>query len=271
MIWPASTDSSLIQLPDPGGELSDPIIAGFQLQQPNGRLVGPSADLVDGRPVLPGQPGQPRAPLRNLLQPTRLGLQVAQKAGQLTGDISQQIAGFAEPLPKAGQHVIGRPLLQGPARGSDRAQRPAGLVLGAGDERQRGRCRRPQVVGRVQPRRLGRQRDVLAGLGRHLLDLGQAEPQEVDLPGPALRLGPQPPQLGRRGPALGEVRGVGGQHRRNALAGEPVQQRALAVGGGQPNLLGLTVDGDQSLGHPGAHGGGHLRAAQVRPGSSHSR
>ena len=115
--------------------------------------------LVDRRPVLAGQPGQRRPPLGDLLQPSRLGLQVAEVAGQVTRDIGQPVAELGQPAAERGQHVVLGPVLQRLAGGGDLAQRAAGLVIAAGHPGQRRRTRpaagrRPTAAG--APRRPGR-------------------------------------------------------------------------------------------------------------------
>ena len=106
----------------------------------------------------------------------------------------------------------------------------------------------------TQPLLLLGERGVLAGLGCDRLDLAQAEAQQVGLTGPFPGGRHHLRELPFRLEQLGVEAAVIGQQRRDRLATEGVERLALRAGLQEPVLVGLTVDGDQRLGHTGQLG-----------------
>jgi hypothetical protein len=121
-----------------------------------------------------------------------------------------------------------------------------------------------QGVGVAQPGLVGGQLGVFAGLGVDRLDLAEAEPQQVGLPGPLAGAGHDLLELPLGGLEPGVQRGVGrheGQHR---LAAEPVERLPLGPLPQQAVLVGLPVHRHQRLCHLGEPG--HRHGGPADPG-----
>ena len=84
----------------------DPVVAALELDESDRCGRGPGQHLVDTAAVLAGEPGQPGPPLGDLLQPTRLGLEVAEIAGQITGHLGQGVAGLGQPAAQVVEHRV---------------------------------------------------------------------------------------------------------------------------------------------------------------------
>ena len=111
--------------------------------------------------VLAEQPGQLEPSLGDLLQPTRLDLQVVEVARQIAGQVGQQVADLADPIgQRLGAGVgVGQPVGWPAAPRPGPSQRSAGLVVGAGDRldrrvgRRRGDRRWPAAAAPPPPGR----------------------------------------------------------------------------------------------------------------------
>ena len=258
---PGRLAEPVAQLAASAAELVDALVGGVELEQPGGGLGGPGDDLVDGLAVLAGERGERRAALGDHGEPLRVGVDAAGVGRDVGGEVGEQVGELGQPVAQlAGLGVVLPDAVEEPAGRGDRSQGVGGALLareglagllGGG----------AQGVGVAEPRLLRGQLDVLAGLGGDVLDLAEAEAEQVGLAGP---LAGVPDHLGELALDVDELPvevGVGGEQRGDGRPREPVECVALGARPQQPVLVGLAVHGDQRLGDLREPRDGHRRAA----------
>ena len=171
-----------------GPERLDALVGAVQLEQPATGLGGPGQHLVDGPAVLAGERGEGGATLRHRREPGRVGLEPGGVRRDVRGGVGEQVGHLGEPVGELpGLRIVVPDALEqrpGGGRGAQRVGTP--LLAGQGLAGLLGRG--AQGVGVAEPGLLRRELDVLPGLRGGGLDLADAEPEQVGLPGTLARM-----------------------------------------------------------------------------------
>ena len=162
----------------------------------DGGLCSPLQDLVTRGAVLSGQRAQLSPAFGDLFQAPGLAVQALQIAHQISRQIGELVARLCQPIAERSRcSISGDRRFKRRARRVQHRQRTTSLILRSRESLNSRMRRIPQVVCRLQPHGLCRQRDIFRRARSDSLDLFQAEAQQVDLAGPALGLGTELSQL----------------------------------------------------------------------------
>ena len=249
--------------------LGGSLVRTLKLIEPSRRAAAPREDVVDRRPIAPGQSAECGPALLHHRQPSGIGVDAVQVGGQVGAEIGRQVGDFGRP-PTQGRELRIVALLggQGSACVGQEARSPspcAGARVVDTHQRVVGAAGRgAERVGMGQPLVLGAQVLIFAGARVEPLELVQAAAEHVDLDrAVAGQLG-ESPQFrleGGEGP-VGVLVGV--RHLGEGCATVIVQNHPMLVGTTQPPLVGLPVHGDQELAEFPEDGDGSLAPPDVR-------